>query len=505
MKKYLFTAAAILAAAATYAQSDLNTAADAVRYSLDNITGTARFRAMGGAMGAVGGDVSAMTVNPAGSAIFNFNSGTISVSSYNTKNEANYYGTGTAKRDNSIDLNQVGGVFVFNNANPDAFMKKFTLGFDYENTNSFDNSYFLAGNSGNSIDRYFLRYANGIGNEGSIPLSTLNNGNYDSMSFIDQQAYLGYNAYIFNPVADTDNTTYTSNVPQTGNYSQQSSINNTGYNGKIALNFAAQLKERFYVGANLNVHVTNYISTTSFYEDTNAPSAAGLQYVRFDNERYTYGGGFSLDLGGIVKVTEQLRAGLAWKSPTWLRLQDEITQAIASSCPECAGNTGGNVSVFNPGMTYILDDYTIKSPGKWTGSLAYVFGKSGLVSVDYSLQDYSNTKFTSARYGAINKELSQTLDTAGELRLGTEWRVNNISFRGGYRFAQSPYKNGSTVGDLTGYSGGVGISFGGSKLDLAYSWYQRKADVSLLTPGLVDAARVQSTNNNIALSYTLDL
>jgi len=505
MKKYFFSGAIFLAALTARAQQDLNTAADAVRYTQDNITGTARFRAMGGAFGAVGGDMSAITINPAGAAIFNYNEGTATVSSYNVNNKANYYGTGTQANDNSFDLNQVGGVFVFNNGNPDGFLQKFTLGFDYENTNSFENSYYLGGNSTNSIGNYFLRYANGVGAEGPVPLNTLNNGNYDNMSFIDQQAYLGYNAYIFNPVSDADNTLYVSNVPQTGSYYQQSRINSTGYNGKIALNFAAQLKKRVYVGANINVHLTNYINNTSFSEDVNNAPATGLQYVDFYNERYTYGGGFSFDLGGIVKVTEALRAGIAWKSPTWLKLQDEITQSIASYCPECGTGNSSGTNVVNPGMTYVLDDYTIKSPGKWTGSLAYVFGKSGLISVDYSMQDYSNTKYTSARYSAINAELAQTMDRAGELRVGTEWRIKNLSLRAGYRYAQSPYKNGTTIGNLTGYSGGFGFKLAGARVDLAYTWYQRNANVSLLTPGLVDAARVQTTNNNIVLSYTLDL
>ncbi|KOS08014.1 hypothetical protein AM493_19630 [Flavobacterium akiainvivens] len=505
MKQYIYAAALLVANVALYAQGDLNTAADAVRYSLDNTTGTARFRGLGGAMGAVGGDLSAMSVNPAGSAIFNYNTGTATGAVYNVKNKANYYGTHTTDKDSSVDMAQVGGVFVFNNANENAFLQKFTLGFNYENSNSFENSLYMAGTSPNSIDQYFLGYANGRGGRPAVSLNTLNTGNYNYMTFAEQQAYLGYNAYVFNPTTDGSNTPYVTNMPQTGNYAQQSRIQNTGYNGKIALNFATQFKQSVYLGINLNIHVTNYVNNISFYEDTNNLSSGGMQELQFDNRRYTYGGGFSLDLGGIVKITEQLRAGLAWKSPTWLRLQDEITQSLYAYCPECDASTSNGNIILDPGMTYILDDYTVRSPGKWTGSLAYIFGKSGLVSVDYALQDFSNTRFSSSRYGYINDELSQTLDMAGELRVGTEWRVKNFSFRGGYRFAQSPYKNGTTVGDLQGYSGGVGISFGDSKLDLAYSWYRRDADVSLLQQGTVDAARVQSTNNNIVLSYTIDL
>ena len=43
---------------------------DALRYSTDEIQGTARFRGMSGAFGALGGDMSAVSLNPAGSAVF---------------------------------------------------------------------------------------------------------------------------------------------------------------------------------------------------------------------------------------------------------------------------------------------------------------------------------------------------------------------------------------------------------------------------------------------------
>lgn len=498
MKKYIFITALCMAVTGLHAQRDLNSAADAVRYANENLTGTARFNAMGGAFGALGGDPSAIMINPAGSAVFLYNTGTLSLSSYNINNKSNYFGTPTTQNDNAFDLNQMGAFFVFNNGNEEAFMNKFALGFNYENTNNFDNSIYSRGvNPNNSVDRYFLNFANGT------PLSILNTGNYESLSFAQQQAYLGYNAYIFNPVSNSpDNTGYVSNYDAgASNFYQENYLNTTGFQGKVALNFGAQLKERINVGANINVHFTDYIKTTSFYEDTNA--ASGLRSLRFNNERYTYGGGVSFSLGSIIKVTEQLRAGIAYESPTWMRLQDEIRQDIASYCPDC-GNGTDDILV-NPYLTFIMDDYTIKTPSKWTGSLAYVFGSNGLISVDYSFKDYSNTEFLTNGYEAINAELSNTLDTAGELRIGAEYRIKSVSFRGGYRHMESPYKNGTTVGDLTGYSGGLGVAFGNSRLDLSYSWYQRESDVQFFNTGLTDAARVKSTNNNVTLSYTLDL
>ena len=43
---------------------------DFIRISMDNTVGSARFQSMGGAFGALGGDLSAININPAGSAVF---------------------------------------------------------------------------------------------------------------------------------------------------------------------------------------------------------------------------------------------------------------------------------------------------------------------------------------------------------------------------------------------------------------------------------------------------
>ena len=90
---------------------------DALRYSVDNLNGTARYRSMSGAFGALGGDLSSINVNPAGSAVFNNNQLGLTISNYNTKNNSNYFGTQTSDSENSFDLNQAGGVFVFKNKN----------------------------------------------------------------------------------------------------------------------------------------------------------------------------------------------------------------------------------------------------------------------------------------------------------------------------------------------------------------------------------------------------
>ena len=169
---------------------------DAMRYALDNQTGTARFRAMGGAFGALGGDLSALNINPAGSAVFSTNQATLTLSSFNIKNNSNYFNTKTTDSNSSLDLNQAGAVWVFENYDMKSDWKKFSFALNYENTNIFDNSMFSAGiNPTNSVANYFTSYANGIS------LNTINNNYFEDLSYRGQQAYLGYQGYIIGPVA----------------------------------------------------------------------------------------------------------------------------------------------------------------------------------------------------------------------------------------------------------------------------------------------------------------
>ena len=502
MKKYLSFIIAGLTFSALQAQE--TTPDDALRYAVENLTGSARYRAMGGAFGAVGGDLSAINQNPAGSIFFNNNYATFTGSSYNTKNISRYYGTTTSNNDNTLDINQVGVVLVFKDNNPKNDWKKFTVAFNYENNNNFNNNIYSAGiNPYNSIDKYFLRFANGLPQEGGITLGTLQNANFENLNFIDQQAFLGYQAYIFNPVnsANPQNSTYVSNVPTSNNYFQDNYIITSGYDGKLTANFATSYKDRLFLGINLDYHYTNITKTNSVFESYNTQDATvGLQSVQFDTETHTFGRGYSLNLGAIVKATESLRIGVSYQSPTWYRLKDEQRQAIYAN--------NNNIQIaFNPGATIAYLPYTVQTPSKWTGSLAYIFGKKGLISADVSSKNYRNTTFKPTDvqpYIDLNNYLNNYLNNAIEVRLGGEFKYKQMSYRAGYHFDQSPYKVDQPFGDLTGYSGGLGYTFGDSRIDLAYSYDHRNRNISFLSSGLTDPARISSYNNTVTVSYSMN-
>jgi len=500
MKKYIF-----LFAGFTFSVAQSQEIIDAIRYSQDNLSGTARFRAMSGAFGALGGDLSSINVNPAGSAVFSNNQITVTLSNFSTKNNSNYFGTSTSATDNSFDMNQTGGVFVFKNQKPNSNWKKISFSINYENTNNFDNSVFSTGvNPTNSVAKYFLSYANGV------PLNVLDNSNYGELDNGAQQAYLGYQSYVINPVDDTNpnNSQYVSNVTPGGNYYQENEIYSDGYNGKLSFNIATSYKDKLYIGINLNSHFTDFYRTTSFYERNNNPLSLDytVKNLRFDNDLYTYGTGFSFQIGGIAKVTNEIRLGLAYESPTWYNLSDEFSQQIVAVSASIGGELPADV--VNPQLINYYAPYQLQTPSKFTGSFAYVFGKTGLISIDYAIKEYGSTKFqpeNDVYYRGLNSKMNNILNTSGELRIGAEYKIKEWSLRGGYRFEESPYKNSATVGDLNSFSGGLGYNFGVFKLDLAYAYADRNSQQGFFTQGFTDGAKINTKNNTVSMTLLFEL
>lgn len=516
MKKFIF----LLSIGFTFNVAQSQEIPDAVRYSQDNLNGTARYRAMSGAFGALGGDLSSLNVNPAGSAIFSNNQLTVTLTYFNKKNDSDYFRTKTNASNNSFDLNQAGGVFVFKNQNTSSDWKKFSIAINYENTTDFNNSVFSAGvNQNNSIANYFLSYANPNSsiNQGGFYLDNVKKFYYEEFNYEDQQAYLGITGNVIKPnLLEDDNDSYNSNSVG-GNYYQENIIESTGYNGKVSFNASTVYNDKLIIGVNLNSHFTDYRQSTEFFERNDNNNASGIKYATFQNDLYTYGSGFSFQLGTIYKATKALRLGLAYESPTWYRLNDQLNQKLYTTGSnfidfEAVGVdnypiiSGQSNTSSDSDITIFYEPYNLQTPSKWTGSLAYIFGKKGLVSFDYSRKDYSTTTFKPKNdFTGANRQMSTILDVSNEFRLGAEYKIKEWSLRGGYRFEESPYKNKTTIGDLNSISGGIGYNFGAFRLDLAYSNTKRDSNEAFFTQGFVDGSKINTTNNNVTMTLLFEL
>ncbi|MBB1151198.1 MULTISPECIES: outer membrane protein transport protein [unclassified Myroides] len=491
-------------------QAQENNPLDISRYSDSDLNGTARFRGMSGAFGAVGGDLSALKINPAGGAIFNYNQATFSLSVVNKDNKINYLNQTTSKNYTGVDVGQVGAIFVFNSNDPSALMKKFTVGFNYESSKNLNNDYNMLGaGQSTSLGEYFYQSAiqhqvpHDILNSPNIHEGYMNAGYYQG--FPGQQAFLGYEGFIINPgQADGE---YTRNFgSNTDIYAQGKYVSSSGYNSKFSGNFAAQLGDRIFVGGNLNLHVVDFTQTSHAVEmNQSSLNKDMIQRIEFSNYLYTYGTGFSLNLGVIGQVTDELRAGVAYESPTWYNLHDELTQGLYTT----RFNNNEDRAIY-PDVVNIYDRYRLKTPAKYTGSLAYVFNKRGLISVDYGIKDHSNAKFSPKKdntYSMLNDFYAAEMKTASELRIGAEYRVKQVSFRAGYRYEESPYKNIKYTGDLNSFSAGIGYEFGNSRLDFAYSHTARDYKTSVLdlkANDLYSYGTWKMKENWFSLSYNIN-
>jgi len=230
-----------------------------------------------------------------------------------------------------------------------------------------------------------------------------------------------------------------------------------------------------------------------------------IKEVGFENNLFTIGSGVSIQFGGIIKLIEQLRVGLTYDTPTWYYIQDETAQNISAKRDESGSLT---TQIINPQILNIYPSYRLQTPGKFTGSLAYVFGNNGLISFDYSIKDYGNAKFkptTDSYFLSQNNVISDKLTIASTFKVGAEYKFKQLSLRGGYRLEESPYKNGRTVGDLTGYSVGLGYSFGKLRLDLTFDEWRRDSKPELYQVGLTDTAYIETRNYDFTMSLSFNL
>ncbi len=482
--------------------------ADGLRYSTDQQVGTARFTALSGAMGALGGDFSAININPAGGAVFLSSNLMLSTALFDVENKSNYFNNTEKSFSGSAALNQFGGAFVRNNSNETSTFKKFTIALNYNTTRSLDNEVYAAGTGNNSIGSFFLQQAQGI----PLNLLQLQQGETISSRYANlgesqgthaQNAFLGYHGFIFDPTDPSDpaNTSYISNISN-GSFNQEYINLSQGYNNKLSLNLATQITEKYYLGINLNTHTINF-KQGSFLRETNNNPGSTVTEVGFENNLFVNGVGISAQVGAIAKLANNIRLGIGFDSPTWYQISEETTQYLESRRMFEGQSLYAQI---NPGIINVYEDYSLRTPAKITASAAYIFDLSGFISVDYSYKDYSSIKFSdiynshNSSFSGLNAAINNSLKGVSTFNAGAEYRINQLSLRGGFHYEESPYQNTDIVGDLIGFSVGTGYNFGFFTCDLAYSRSEQSRNQPLYAVGLTDTAKIDSIYNNFILS-----
>jgi len=479
---------------------------DAWRYSQDLPIGTARFTGMSGAFSSLGGDLSAVGLNPAGATTFTTNRITGTFSFYNTQNTASYFNQKTTSDYSSFDdhflgLDQLGGVWVFQSDVSD--WNKVALSINYNRDADYGNHLRIAGTNtaGNSATQYFVDNATGIA-LADIKLVDSFEEDYqwlgENIGYDAQQAYLGYQAYVINPVdpSDDNNTQYVPNALWS-QLQHVNTINSTGNKSHFDFTLAGTYQKKLQLGFSFSTYGIEYTEQNTI-EETNYDATSDLQYLKLRNTLRVEGSGMAIKLGGIYKVAPGVKLSLAYHSPQWLEITEYMKQAIHTEM----GN--GDVLDIQPGIENEFAPYKIITPSKFIVGGSAVINKKGLISIDYTYQNMARLHFKekdadadTSYFDNINDDISNTMQPVHKLNVGGEIKLDKLTLRGGGFMATSPVKADSEAFTRNGFSAGLGYDFGGFALDLAFIQYTYKPTKSILT--LPDTATVQSDSQKFSL------
>jgi hypothetical protein len=428
-----------------------------VDFNGDINAGSARSQAMGGALGALGGDISSTNQNPAGLAVniksnFSF---TPKVTSYENTTK---YGSTTSTDDVNLAFSQIGGFLV-------------------------------------------------------IPIPTINGveskwknvvlaANYEVESLKEDLIYSANSDRIF---TDTDRENST--------FDAYGTIK-TGTRKKINFNISGNYNDQLYLGFGTNIHSTDTETQTSYSEvDTDLSTTFGYNQ---NATPYTNSGtGFSLSIGGIAKLNQNVRIGVAYHSPVWWNVTQEYIYQDISTIPTSEQLTG-------------LSEFDVTAGGRAVGSLGLVLGKQLALDVDYTHHMNNGTKYKPViSYAQSNDFFKANLKNSAEVRVGGEYRYEGWRMRAGYKYIESPFASGNhtytnesdisetktlseyTVGDQFIYSGGIGYQFNYMYIDLTYQRVKQDythfiggvfVDPTLNDDGVIDLGsnltEVESVKNN---------
>ncbi len=479
-----------------------------VRYFISSeLNGSARYTGMAGAFGALGGDLSAISFNPASGSVFLHSEFGASVNYKNRITESTYFNTTSERESDDIRFDHFGGVFVFNNSNSESPWTRVSVGINFQKIIQYDQKATVNGNNSNGIDNYFLHYADGLEFQ-NLPLNDDETPNEvygilgNEQGFGAQQAFLGYQSYIINPFSFTDgNTEYTSNVNY-NNIKHQLDIINQGWHRKTSLNLSGLYKNLVHLGFNLNFHSLNFNNSQVLFE-TNQSQNSPTYNINFENELITIGNGISAQFGALF-LLKNIRLGVTYDSPQWIELTDETKQSISAFHYEEGLIVKEEIS---PSVTNQYDIYQIKIPSKTTLSFAYVFGPKGLFSIDYSNQNFANTSlnndFGSNYLTDVTQRIASRFEGVNTLRVGGEYRIKDISFRAGFLNQNTVHSN--TIKNNKALTFGIGLDFGASSLGISLVNYEQNKEFELFSEGLTDPYFLRQKITQLTISYNFKL
>lgn len=494
IRKILLLSICLFSLLAIRAQGEL----DVLRISQNDLTGTARSVAMGGAFGALGGDIGGISINPAGIGVYKSSEIVTSLNFQNVKTQTELKSNKMDESKFKVNFDNLGFVTTIQTNNDVAPLLNF--GVSYNRLKNFDRKYRTGGNNLKwSMADYMAHRATGIKNPDK-ELWFENSEDIYPLKNYDWLAVFGYNSWLIGEV---------DNAP--GQYASLDQIPANGANnllythekGSIAtydFNMGTTLSDIVSFGLTLSVTDIKYHLYSEFDEYYGVLNNSWTGFA-MNNNLKTEGSGFQVSTGIIVKPVNELRIGLAYHSPTWYNLSDYCSTYFKYDLSGLIPDVKGNNGFFDTGS--FRYDYRMRTPDKWTLSLAGIIGQTAIISADYDYTNYSGSMKVYDEYGDPMKydpdpniSIKDHYRGTSTLRVGAEVRFTpQFSGRIGYAWMQSPlkteFKDGKSEamavgaitqytldGDRTHFTYGLGYRFSKNfYTDIAFVMKSQKDDL----------------------------
>ncbi|MFC2378929.1 MAG: OmpP1/FadL family transporter [Segatella oulorum] len=387
---------------------------------IDNdLNGTARYVGMGGAMEALGADLSTIGTNPAGLGLFRKGKADLSFGLVNQTGMNKF--NSLSKTNMSFD--QIGVVFNLSKT-PNASIN---IGFNYHKSHNFDQ---------------LLNAANTLNNASQNKLTYQK---YRNQVFKERKdlTYSQLDALYMDNLLYDNRTKKYYNFPATGYlYNQE----NKGYIGEYDMNLSANLNDRVYLGLTMGIHDVHYKGYAEYTENF-VPNANNIPGLTLNDSREITGTGFDVKLGAIVRPMAEspFRLGAYIHTPVWYDLTTSNYTVLTD------GTARPNV-----GETY---DFRVNTPWKFGLSAGTTLADRIALGATYEYAAYNamqtrikdggtydwyyGTYYESSHNDrAMNNHTEDALKGQHTLKLGAEARItDHFSLRAGYNYLSALYKD----------------------------------------------------------------
>jgi long-subunit fatty acid transport protein len=442
MKKLMiYMSALLLSNSMLFAQGEM----DAFRFSQNDLNGSARSMSMGGAFGALGGDMSAMSHNPAGLGVYRSSEILATFDFYDSNVKLDWGGVVNNRRRNAFSMDN----FSYEGYFPTGYdkgIKGWNIGFSYNKVKEFNRKYAAVGNPNVSLADYVAsRSTFAFGDKGGIYLDELQlTDRYDPYMNSELAGQwlpvLGYESGFIEPRDDNgNNDVYYNAFPGT---LKETMLNISERGSMREYNFSAatNISDFIFLGLTINISDIDYRMASQHHESF-ADRNADQDYLTLENSLETEGTAYSANLGVIIRPINALRLGIAYNSPKWYKMTDyffatgESYIQSYSEKPKMKAETPSDHAIAN---------YALQTPSRWIFSAAGIIGSYALVSVDYELIDYKTMRLGSHdgedfSFDTDNDIINKDFRMAQTVKLGVEIKPTaQFAVRAGYIQQSNP-------------------------------------------------------------------